>query len=551
MPRSNSKTPDTASAAEIANVAAVSEQTDSELGNRPERLEWLQDAGFGVFVHWSMDSQLGCVISHTLVGASEDYQRRFYEELPRSFYPSRWDPRALAQLVKLAGARYMVFTTKHHSGFCMWDTQTTDFNIMNTPYARDIVADYVEAMRGAGLGVGFYYSPEDWWYQRHSGLPVRRLALDVDGKPTPYCETLTGEALERYQAHVRAQCTELMSNYGPIDLIFFDGGLNEPAKETCWRLQPDILVTRGAIPTPEQTVPGIPMPGAWESNLTMGTQWHYKPTNEEYKSGTRLIEILIETRAKGGAMLLNLGPKPDGSLPEPQEARMREVALWHFAVGEAVHDVRPWIVTNEGPIWFTRHRDDDTVYAFLTRQEAWDRGARREFVLGSVSATAETGLSVLGQSSEICEYQPGKDVACRWHEAEDGLHVSVVRAHRLYNNSRWPNPIVLKLTNVRPALQPPRVSTVSVSGEPRHAIGNLEDLGDAQSVQVGFEVRRYAGFVEELYGTDWEQLPLETRQTPGEFRTDLPELEPGRYQIRAIVVHPRLTMHGEHVRFSC
>ena len=549
--RSSSNVPDTANAAELANVARVGDgEPAAGLGNRPERLEWLQDAGFGMFVHWSVDSQLGCVISHTLVGASEDYQRRFYEELPRSFNPIRWDPRELAQLAKLAGARYMVFTTKHHSGFCMWDTQTTDFNIMNTPYRRDIVAQYVEALREVGLAVGFYYSPEDWWFQRNNGLPIRRLALGADGKPTPYCETLTGEILERYQGHVRAQCTELMTRYGPIDLIFFDGGLNEPAKETCWQLQPDILITRGAIPTPEQTVPGIPIPGAWEANLTMGTQWHYKPTNEEYKSGTRLIEILIETRAKGGASLLNLGPKPDGTLPEPQEGRVREVALWHFAAGEAIHDTRPWIVTNEGPIWFTKRRDADTVYAFLTGQEGWDRGARRESILGSVSATADTQLSVLGHASEICEYQPGKDVACRWSMEEDGLHISIVRAHRLYNNGRWPNPVVVKLTKVQPALRPPRVRTVSATGEPFRFSGSLDDLGDAESVEVGFEYRPYAGFVEELYGAEWERLPLDARRDTGEFEAAPPALVPGTYQVRAIVKHPRLTMHGEHVRFS-
>ncbi|MBT3375821.1 MAG: alpha-L-fucosidase [Lentisphaerae bacterium] len=542
------KSADIADAAEVANAARTDDTAG--LGNRPERLEWLQDAGFGVFVHWSMDSQLGCVISHTLVGASEDYQRRFYEELPQTFNPMRWAPDEMAALVKLAGARYMVFTTKHHSGFCMWDTATTDFNIMNTPFGRDIVAEYVQAMRAAGLGVGFYYSPEDWWYQRSVGLPIRRLALDEDGKGVPYCSTLSGEVLRGYQDHVRAQCTELMTKFGPIDLIFFDGGLNEPAKETCWQLQPNILVTRGAIPTPEQTVPGVPFPGAWESCLTMGTQWHYKPTNEEYKDGTRLIEILIETRAKGGAMLLNLGPKPDGTVPEPQEGRFREVALWHFANGEAIHDTRPWIVTNEGPIWFTRRRDEDTVYAFITGESEWPRGQRRGFTLGSVSATEETEVSVLGHGGVICEYMPTKDPTPCWSEDEAGLQLSIVRAQRLYNNSRWPNPMVVKLTHVKSALQPPVVQTLDVTQAPQQFVGELTEMGDSESLQLGFEFQRYAGFVEELYSKGWQRTDLQTCTAPGEFRANLPDLEPGRYQVRAVVVHPRLTRHGDHVRFS-
>jgi len=545
--KDDKKTPvDESAAAAQANQAAPDGEHDAR--NMPERLSWLQDAGFGIFIHWSMDSQLGCVISHTLVGASADYQRRFYEDLPKSFNPFRWNPRELVALARLAGARYMVFTTKHHSGFCMWDTATTDFNIMQTPYGRDIVAEYVAAAREGGLAVGFYYSPEDWWFQRENGLPIRRLALDADGHRAPYCETLTGAVRERYEAHIRSQCTELMSRYGPIDILFFDGGLNEPAKETCWRLQPRILITRGAVPTPEQTVPGLPLPGAWEANLTMGTQWHYKPTNEQYKSGTRLIEILIETRAKGGAMLLNLGPKPDGSLPEEQEARLREVALWHFAVGEAIHDTRPWVVTNEGPIWFTRHRDADTVYAFLTGQQDWGRGTRREFVLGSVRSSDETEVTVLGQSSELCEYMPGLDASCRWTEKEDGLHVSIVRAHRLYNNGRWPNPVVVKLTRVQPALSPPQVRTVGVSAG--RVTGALLSKGDAESVSVGFEYRPYAGFVEELYASDWQRLPASPPDPRGEFSAELPDLAPGTYQIRAVACTARVTMHGEHVRFT-
>ena len=133
----------------------------------------------------------------------------------------------------------------------------------------------------------------------------------------------------------------------------------------------------------------------------MGTQWQYKPTNDEYKSGTRLIEILIENRAKGGALMLNVGPKPNGELPIEQESRLREVALWHAVNGEAVHDTRPWVITSEGDIWFTRGRDSDTVYAFLTRQAAWPRGSRREFTLQSVRATSKTKLSIPGDHKRV------------------------------------------------------------------------------------------------------------------------------------------------------
>src|SRR5258708_17326301 len=128
-----------------------------------------------------------------------------------------------------------------------------------------------------------------------------------------------------------------------------------------------VVITRRVMETPEQATPGIDLPGAWEGNLTMGTEWPWKATNEVYKSGTELIEILIETRAKGGNLLLNIGPKPDGQIAIEQESRLREIALWNFVNGEAIKNVRPWVITNENGIWFTRRKKSGTVYPFLTK----------------------------------------------------------------------------------------------------------------------------------------------------------------------------------------
>mgnify|MGYP000110389796 CR=1 FL=1 len=200
-------------------VAAVASSATTH-ENKPERLEWLQDAGFGMFVHWSMDSQLGCVISHSMAGASDDYLERFIHELPKTFNPKHFDADELAVLAKLAGMQYVVLTTKHHSGFCMWDTATTDFSIMHTPYGRDIVAQYVEALRRQGLGVGFYYSPEDFYYLHTHGIMVSRKGPGSDPMEHP-----------DYVEYIRAQVRELMTNYGPVDVVFFDGRGAEPAKE--------------------------------------------------------------------------------------------------------------------------------------------------------------------------------------------------------------------------------------------------------------------------------------------------------------------------------
>ena len=410
-----------------------------DTGNRQERLEWFRDLGFGMFIHWSVDSQLGSVISHSMVGASDDYLERFVNNLPTTFNPRKFAPRDWAVLAKLAGMKYVVFTTKHHSGFAMWNTATTPFNIMNTPFRRDITAEVMNAFREQGIAPGMYFSPDDFWWLYKNGKTIQRNTDDVAPIHNP-----------GLLAHDQSQIRELLTNYGAIDIFFIDGPA-EGLRETAWEVQPNIVVTRGAIETPEQYIPGKPLPGTWESNLTMGTQWQYKPTNDNYKSGTQLISMLIETRAKGGNLLLNVGPKPDGELPIEQEERLREVALWMFINSEAIYSVRPWQVTNEGDYWFTRKKDEDTLYVFVKQTEPWKFGDWKDIVLHSVRATAQTEAHVLGQNDKVLEYQPGVVPKTTFHQEADGLHIRAMRAQRIYNDRTWPNPVVLELTHVEPA----------------------------------------------------------------------------------------------------
>ena len=526
-------------------------QTTNEKGdhfldlNKPERLEWLKDAGFGMFVHFSFDSQLGVVISHSMVGASDDYLDRFIHELPKTFNPKDFSGEDLAILAKLAGMKYIVLTTKHHSGYCLWDTKTTDFNIMNTPYGKDLVREYVDACRKYGLAVGFYYSPEDFHFLHENGQTVRRR----------FPEPIPDNVMEKYLDHTEKQLTELMTNYGKIDVLFFDGGegaLQEKSKEVVWRIQPDVLVTRGAISTPEQYVPGLASEDAWEANATMGTQWQYKPTNENYKSGGRMIEILIESRAKGGTFLLNVGPKPNGQLPIEQEERLREVAAWTFINQESIYAVRPWIITNEENIWFTTTKDGKNVYAYLTQTPDWSRGERREFLLKSIKATDDTKISVLGQSGEVVEYNPDADGKARFEQTKNGLMISVVRAQRIYNNHKWPNPIVIKLENVEPALDPPFVNTLSATVVDKRIMlkGELVKKGDADTLEAGFLFRPYAGFAENLTGGDWtyaEFVPIDDLE---KYNIGINDLVSGQeYEYRAVVKHPKIEIKGEIKRF--
>ncbi|MFC1760562.1 alpha-L-fucosidase [Planctomycetota bacterium] len=251
-------------------------------------------------------------------------------ELPQTFYPDKYDPDEWARLFRLAGAEYVVFTTKHHNGFCMWDTKTTDFSIMNTPYGKDITGMLVASLRKQGLKVGFYYSPEDFSFLRQQGTLISRKRAMSQVTENP-------ELME----YAKAQLDELLSNYGPIDLIFFDSFSKKPLVQYVHANYPDVIVTRGEMQTPEQKIPGGAMPGPWETCMTMGTQWQYKPTNEDYKDGAELIAKLIEIRAKGGNFLLNVGPKPNGQIPIQQEERLREVGLWMFVNEKAVKAVRP------------------------------------------------------------------------------------------------------------------------------------------------------------------------------------------------------------------
>lgn len=333
-------------------------------GNKQERLEWLKNAGLGLFIHWSVDSQIGTVISHSLVGASQDYRDRYFTDLPKTFNPTKFDANEWARLAKLCGFKYVVFTTKHQSGFCMFDSKTNDFNVMRTPFGRDITKELVEAFREQEIAFGFYFSPDDFYVLNRRGTTISRLRSEAS-------PINTRELMESNKAQVK----ELLSNYGPVDVFFIDGPSGDHGgglQDWIWNLQPDCLITRGAIETPEiapSTTESLPMEllnAPWEANFTMGTSWQFKPTKETYKSGKQWIQNLIETRSKRGTMLLNIGPEPNGKIPKEQENILREIGAWMMINREAIYDVRPWKVIREGDIWFTRKKNSDTVYAFIT-----------------------------------------------------------------------------------------------------------------------------------------------------------------------------------------
>ena len=510
--------------------------------NKAERLEWFRDLGFGMFIHWSHDSQIGSVISHSMVGADEKYLDRFVNDLPKTFNPRKFQPQDWASLAKLAGMKYVMFTTKHHSGFCMYDTKTTDFSIMNTPFKRDITAEVFDAFRAQGISAGVYFSPDDFWWLRENKITIQRQIEAVQPRNNP-----------GLMKHNLAQLRELMSGYGKIDMVFFDGE-TDGLTDLAWDLQPDTVVTRGAIRTPEQHIPGTPIDEAWESCLTMGTQWQYKSTNEVYMSGGEIIRKLIETRAKGGNFLLNGGPKPDGELPIEQEERLREVALWMFVNGECIYGVRPWIVTNENDLWFTHNRKSGTVYVIVKSKDRWKHGEWKDLVLHSVRATAQTKASVLGQNDKALEYQADVVPQTTFEQTDDGLKIRAMRAQRLYNDRKWPNPVVIKLTHVEPALVPPRVETLAAARKKAGMVElrcKLHSLGDAKTVEASAEYRDITGLDVNERLENWVASPVLSVAATGEFVIPVQGLKADRaYELRAKVKHPLLTVFGSEVRVS-
>jgi alpha-L-fucosidase len=183
----------------------------------------------------------------------------------------------------------------------------------------------------------------------------------------------------------------------------------------------------------------------------------------------------------------------------------------------------------------------------------WPRGERREFVLRSLKSTEKTTASILGQSDELVEYNPEIDATTRWKQDEDGLHISCVRAQRIYNNHKWHNPIVLKLTNVAPALEPPLISTKEnkIMGGKLLLEGELIDAGDVQSVNVGFMYREYVGFAENLKYSDWQYTEFIPMEKPGEFTIALDDLQKGlTYEYKAVVRHPKIEMTGDVKRVT-
>ncbi len=349
---------------------------------------WFDDARFGMFIHWGHSSQQGIELSWPLTGwgvtagAGARITVDDYHASAATFDPQAYDPRAWARQAKACGMQYAVFTTKHHDGFCMWDTKTTDFSITQAPYGRDIVRQYAEAFRAEGIRVGLYFSLVDWHHPDYPPFTEADKPYKFPvGKPL-------GPA--RWPAFVDvmfAQIRELLTNYGEISVIWFDGQWERTIEQ--WRakelremileLQPGIMINdrlpgHGDYATPEQFVPPQPLPGRWETCLTMNETWAYNPTDTHYKSARKLIHTLCEIAGRGGNLLLNIGPRGDGSLPPEQAERLEAIAGWMSRHSESIIGTQPGL--EPWQFYGSSTRRGDTLYLHLLMRPYEDVSVR-------------------------------------------------------------------------------------------------------------------------------------------------------------------------------
>ena len=312
------------------------------------------DAKFGIFLHWGLYSMFG---QGEWYMTNENINCHEYAKVAQAFYPHNFNAPQWITAIKKSGARYITFTTRHHEGFSMWDTKQSDYNIMHTPYGKDIVKQLVDECHRQQIGIHLYYSHLDW---TRDDYPIGRTGRG------------TGRAAGKanwpvYYDFMNKQLTELLSNYGKINAIWFDGWWDHDQDSIPFnwelpeqyalihRLQPACLIGNNHHQHPfegediqifERDVPGENKAGLsgqdisrlpLETCQTMNGMWGYKVKDQNYKTARELIQLLVRTSGKGANLLLNIGPQPDGSLPVVALNRLEEIGKWLSENGETIY----------------------------------------------------------------------------------------------------------------------------------------------------------------------------------------------------------------------
>ncbi|HHZ12404.1 MAG TPA: alpha-L-fucosidase, partial [Clostridiales bacterium] len=359
--------------------------------SREERIKWFLHDRFGMFIHWgiyAIPARGEWVRSQERISI-EDYQP-FFEE----FDPIYYNPREWARAAKEAGMKYAVMTAKHHDGFCLFDSQLTDYKATNTPAGRDLIKEYVDAFRAEGLKVGFYYSIIDWHHPDYPAYGDRHHPMrdNEDWK-----DREKDKDFSRYIEYFHGQVKELVTNYGKIDIMWFDFSYDDMTGEK-WeatrlvemirKIQPGIIIDNrltqhgdhddlkpysGDFASPEQIIPpegirnqkGELIP--WEACITMNNNWGYAAADKDFKSPKQLIRALVECVSKGGNMLLNVGPDAKGQIPKESLKILAEIGEWMKQNGDSIYGCG--IADLPKPEWGRYTQNGNRLYAHI-----FDRG---------------------------------------------------------------------------------------------------------------------------------------------------------------------------------
>ena len=349
-----------------------------------EKLDQWQDLKFGVLFHWGIYSVPGICESWPL--CSEDWitrpidsyvdYKKWYWGQSENFNPTKFNPEQWADIMEDTGMKYMIFTTKHHDGFCMYDSKYTDYSIAKGPFRnnpkKDVARHVFDAFRAKDFMIGCYFSKPDWhceWFWNpYYATPNRRENYKRENHPDWW---------KKYQEFTYNQLTELMTNYGKFDILWLDGGwvtgeevrLDEVLANARSGQQPGLISVDRTIQgknenyqTPERAIPEKQINHPWESCITLSHSWGWVP-QATYKTSNQVVNILSEIVAKGGCFVLGVGPTPEGLIQPEVEESLRGVGKWLRANGKAIYSTRTTAHYNDGHTWFTADKDGKTLYA--------------------------------------------------------------------------------------------------------------------------------------------------------------------------------------------
>ena len=363
-----------------------------------KKLDQWQDLKFGIMFHWGVYSVSGISESWALCsedrftarrkkilpGATYGDFKKWYWGLADSFNPTKFNPTEWAAIMKDAGFKYLIFTTKHHDGFCMFDSKYTDYSIAKGPYKdskySNVAYHVFDAFRQQDFMIGAYFSKPDWhceyYWDPALSTPTRNPNYDIKKSP---------EVWAKYQQYTANQINELMSDYGKIDILWLDGGWVRKDKgqdikldeimDNARKKQPGLIAVDRTVPgrnenyqTPELRIPKTQLNHPWESNITLTNTWGWNP-NPKYKSVNWVINSLTEVVAKGGCLVLNVGPTGEGIIEEEVIIRLKKVGEWLRKNGAAIYSTRITPNYNCGNVWFTANKDGKTLYAIYALPE--------------------------------------------------------------------------------------------------------------------------------------------------------------------------------------